>query len=447
MSEQQEISQLVTAVFRAWEQAGIGFLILRNYEGLPHFTTNDIDVLVAPEQVRRAEATLLGAAQEAGFRLHNRAEFATLAIYLSSQQSNAQAHFDLFTALKWRGFDFLGCEGFLGRRVRRGLFAVPHPADEAATNLLAFMMYAGKVKEKYKPSIATGFRADPAQATELLAGSFGLAHAKFLVASGAQENWAAIEAATSALRRALVLRQLTRRPWWSIKSLLTDALRLARRFLWPPGLTVVLCGADGSGKSTAARAVEDGLSGTFSRQKGRHFHWKPPLFSAKRRAARGPVSDPHGEPARNPAASLCYFGFHWLEFFLGSHLGLRPVTFRGGLVLIDRYYYDFFVDQRRYRLRVPQGIIRLGYAFLKKPDLVVLLDAPAEVLQGRKQEVALAETERQCQAYRALVQSLPNGRVIDATQSPEKVGADITRVILDFAAERTRQRLGKQALL
>ena len=94
----------------------------------------------------------------------------------------------------------------------------------------------------------------------------------------------------------------------------------------------------------------EGLSGTFSPQKVRHFHWKPPLFSARRQAARGPATDPHGLPARNPAVSLCYFGFHWLEFLLGSHLRLRPVTFRGGLVLIDRYYYDFFVDQRRYRL-------------------------------------------------------------------------------------------------
>jgi thymidylate kinase len=446
MSGQPEISQLVTAVFRAWKQAGIEFLILRNYDGLPDFTTNDIDVLMAPGQVRRAEATLLGAAQEAGFRLHNRAEYATLALYLSSKQSNAQAHFDLFTALKWHGFDFLGCEGFLGRRVRRGWFAIPHPADEAATNLLASLIYTGKVKEKYKPSIAAGFSTEPALATELLADSFGRAHAELLVTSGAQEKWAAIEAATGVLRRALVFRQLTRCPWRTIKSLLTDALRLARRFLRPPGLTLVLCGADGSGKSTAARVVEDGLSGSFSPQKGRHFHWKPPLFSTKRRSARGPASDPHGEAPRNPAASLCYFGFHWLEFFLGSHLRLRPITFRGGLVLIDRYYYDFFVDQRRYRLRVPQSIVRLGYVFVKKPDLVLLLDAPAEVLQGRKREVALAETERQCQAYRTLVRSLPNGRVIDATQPKEKVGADISRVILDFAAERTRQRLGQRAL-
>jgi thymidylate kinase len=207
-------------------------------------------------------------------------------------------------------------------------------------------------------------------------------------------------------------------------------------------VTVALCGADGSGKSTAARVVIDVLSVTFSASKVHQFHWKLPVFSARRRAARAPTTDPHGHPPRNPAISLCYFAFHWLEFFLGSHLRLRPLTFRGGLVLIDRYYYDFFVDQRRYRLRVPQSIVRLGYLFLKKPDLVVLLDAPAEVLQSRKKEVPLAETERQRTAYLALVQGLCNGRVIDATQPPEVVGSNISRAILDFMAERTIKRWG-----
>jgi hypothetical protein len=195
-------------------------------------------------------------------------------------------------------------------------------------------------------------------------------------------------------------------------------------------VTVVLCGADGSGNqwlparndgSADIPSAKVGISGT-------------PRYSPDARRAQ-PDNRPTATGS-NPAVSLCYFGFHWLEFLLGSYLRIRPVTFRGGLVLIDRFYYDFFVDQRRYRLRVPQSIVRLGHFFLKKPDLVVLLDAPADMLQGRKQEVPLAETERQRAAYRELIQGLSNGRVIDATQPPEKVGADINRAILDFMAQR-----------
>jgi thymidylate kinase len=238
----------------------------------------------------------------------------------------------------------------------------------------------------------------------------------------------------------MVFRQLTRHPLRTMTSLMAVAGGLARRFLWPPGMVVVLCGADGSGKSTAAQAIMEGLTGTFPPQEVRHFHWKPPVFSARRQAARGPATDPHGLPARNLAVSLCYFGLHWLEFFLGSHLRLRPVTFRGGLVLIDRYYYDFFVDQRRYRLAVPPILVRIGLHLLKKPDLVVLLDAPSAVLQSRKQEVPPAETERQRLAYRELVRGLSNGLVLDATQPPEKVGAAINHAILDFMAQRTIKR-------
>ncbi|MCX6926880.1 MAG: hypothetical protein NT154_27290 [Verrucomicrobia bacterium] len=442
MFGQPEISQLITAVFRAWRQGGIGYLVLRNYESLPDSTSNDIDVLVDPGQLHQAERALLEAAWKAGFRLHNRVEFATLALYLSSRQSNVQAHFDLFTALKWRGFDFISCQEFLRRKVDRSLFFIPHPVDETATTLLASLIYTGKVKEKYKPLITAGLRAESVAITDLLAQTYGQAHAEFLAAAGAQEKWAEIEAATGALRRALILRQLTRRPWRTIQSLLRDARRLARRALQPPGVTLVLCGADGSGKSTVASAVKEQLGCTFSPSKVQHYHWKPPLFSTRRRAARGPASDPHGRPARNRLVSLCYFGFHWLEFCIGSHLRFRPSTFRGGLILIDRYYYDFYVDQRRYRLRLPQAIVRLGHLLVKTPDLVVLLDAPAEVLQSRKQEVALSETERQRAAYLGLVGNLRNGRVVDATQPPEKVGTAISLIILDFMAERTRKRWG-----
>jgi len=285
MSGTPEISQFVTAVFRAWQQANIHFLVLRNYESLPHFTTNDIDVLVQPDELPRAERALLRAADLAGFRLHNRVQFATLALYLSSPQSNAQAHFDLFTSLKWRGFDFLDCREFIQRKVARELLWIPHPADETATKLMASLIYTGKVKEKYRSAIAAGCGTEAAAITDLLARTYGAEHAKFLVDAAAEEKWDAIEASTGLLRRALVLRQLTRQPWRTAISLLADARRFVGRLLRPPGVTVVMCGADGSGKSTAARAVIDGLEGTFPLQKVRHFHWKPPIFSGKRQAA------------------------------------------------------------------------------------------------------------------------------------------------------------------
>jgi hypothetical protein len=67
MSGQPEISQWVTAVLRAWQQAKINSLVLRNYESLPRLTANDIDALVDPAQLRQAEQGLLGAESTARF--------------------------------------------------------------------------------------------------------------------------------------------------------------------------------------------------------------------------------------------------------------------------------------------------------------------------------------------------------------------------------------------
>jgi thymidylate kinase len=211
------------------------------------------------------------------------------------------------------------------------------------------------------------------------------------------------------------------------------------------GLCIVLCGVDGCGKSTAGALLDERLKSLFAAEKIQRFHWKPPVFSTARRAARGPIKDPHGQSVRSPIASLAFFAVHWTEFFLGSLFAIRRIKRQGGLVLIDRFYYDFFVDQRRYRLNVAQSIVRLGYTLLSKPELAFLLDAPVEMLRQRKQEVALEETARQRAAFLQLFKRLPNGVIVDASQAPEKVADDITAAVRNFLAAGTLPRRGSNS--
>jgi thymidylate kinase len=76
-----------------------------------------------------------------------------------------------------------------------------------------------------------------------------------------------------------------------------------------------------------------------------------------------------------------------------------------------------------------------------QPDLVILLDAPPEVLHARKREVSFEETTRQREAYLELVHQLPNGHVVDASKPVHEVVADAERIILDHVAARTARRL------
>ena len=69
---------------------------------------------------------------------------------------------------------------------------------------------------------------------------------------------------------------------------------------------------------------------------------------------------------------------------------------------------------------------------IPQPKLWVLLDAPAQVLQARKQEVPLEETTRQRQAYLSFVRDQRCYVIIDASQSLNKVIADTEHAIINF---------------
>lgn len=441
---ERDLSRFVRSACAAWNAVGVQFLVMRNYEALPRHIANDIDVLVSPSQRRLAEATLIEAARSVGYEFHHRAEFTPTCLFFHDTATLQQVQVDLFGSLGLRTLEFLSVSEVLERRIHKDCFAVPHPLDEATLNLLTRLLYQNHIKQDYRPGILAAFNAAPDEARRLLEPAFGSRHAAFLVASVQSQSWKKIEHSGGTLRRALLWRQMLRHPIRTVSVMVRDVWRIVRRFVRPPGLSVVLLGADGSGKSTVAEAVIKNLQHTFACDKGLEIHWKPTVFFRKRRANRPPTTDPHAKPPRGPIASLVLLGYHWLEFFCGAMLQSLPVRFRNGLVMIDRHYYDFLVDPRRYRLIAPQWAVRLGAALLPKPDLVFLLDAPPEVLQSRKQEVPHAETKRQCKAFLELVRSLSNGRVVDVTQSPEDVACEITAIIFGQLEARCRERRPRQ---
>lgn len=435
MAPDAEPPDFIAAVFRAWRAAGLSAVVLRNYRELPADTANDIDVLFHRSELETAERLLLEAAEGHGFRLHNRAEYATRALYFHSAAAR-QVHFDLFTGFFWRGLPFLNAQSVLDGRSRGELFAVPNPVAEAAINLLSGLLHAGVAKSKYRESAQEAARQFPVEFTQRLAWGLGDDVARRLTDSAGRGDWGAVESMAPTLRRALLRRHFRQKSVLCLRNLARDAGRLVRRFLHPPGLAMVLCGPDGCGKSTAGEGLACVLERSFPPDKGLRIHWKPAVFTRRRQAARVPSTDPHGRPARGRLVSSLFLVFHWLEFLIGWYLRVRPVMFRGGLVLIDRWYYDFLVDQRRYRLNAPMALVRLGGALLPRPHRVCLLDAPVEVLRQRKQEVPAAETARQRSAFLDLMRRLPNGRVIPAERPVEEVVQALALEALTASAER-----------
>jgi thymidylate kinase len=68
---------------------------------------------------------------------------------------------------------------------------------------------------------------------------------------------------------------------------------------------------------------------------------------------------------------------------------------------------------------------------MPQPELWILLDAPAEVLQARKQEVTFEETARQRHAYSDFVRKQQKYVIVDASQSLDRVIADAQKAIME----------------
>ena len=153
-----------------------------------------------------------------------------------------------------------------------------------------------------------------------------------------------------------------------------------------------------------------------------------------------PGVGPHGLPPRTLPASLVKAAWWLVCYTLGYALTIHPALARSSLVINHRYLLDALVDPLRYRYNGPLGLLRFIWRVAPRPHLVILLDAPAEVVRGRKQELALEEIRRQRDAYRALVEPLACGRVVDASRPIGEVVAEVDRVILTYLAERTAGR-------
>jgi thymidylate kinase len=182
------------------------------------------------------------------------------------------------------------------------------------------------------------------------------------------------------------------------------------------GICVAILGPDGSGKSSVIDQLVPMLAPEF---RGiQRLHLRPRVFSGSA-AGQRTNTDPHGQALRGPLASSAKLLFLWADYSIGYFVRVRPALTRSSLVLFDRYYYDLLVDSRRFRYGGPAWLLKLIGRLIPRPDLLLILDAPAEVLQSRKQEVSPEESARQAALYRALATSPALGDctvLIDATQ-------------------------------
>lgn len=417
------------------------YCILTGYERLPDSFDTDIDFLVDQEDFDRMPRILEEVARKTGTRLFQAIdhELTGRAFFLGSLVGPSLTIVQPDCAADYRHFGraWLSAKEVLGaRRLHPGGFYIPSIAHEFAYSLI-------KRLNKRSFSREHGYRLhrlyveDRIECGRMIARFIRGPEGSQIVRMASANDWTAMYDSIEPFRAAM-MRSRKETFAEKLKDFPRNALYTLRRIVQPTGCWIAFMGPDGCGKSLVLNAVSQELAPSF--RTIRRYHLRPRLIGRKP-ANQGPVTDPHGQPPRGTVASIAKVIDLWLDYVLGYLLRILPGLIRTELVLFDRCFYDLLVDSRRIRYGGPPALLKAAAGIAPRPDLVILLDAPPEVLRARKQEVPAAEVARQRAGYLDLARTLPSAVVINAAQTADDVIHDVVAAIMDHLGRRTAKRL------
>ena len=220
-------------------------------------------------------------------------------------------------------------------------------------------------------------------------------------------------------------------PWF-----LRDLQLRFKRFWQPTGYSVAFFGADGAGKTTA---IKETVKFYAAFRRTRYFHLSPGFLKEKE-ASSSDFVPPHEEAPRSGFLSQLKLLYLFLEYSLGWVFKVRPFLMRSYLVFFDRYFHDILVDPIRYRHGAGLGLAQLVEKLIPRPHAFFLLDAPATVLQSRKQEVSMEESQRARQQYQKVFQGQKHTHIIDASRTIPEIAQEIRMQLMLMMHNRIKQR-------
>lgn len=417
------------------------YCILSGYDQLPESFDTDIDFMVSAEDFVRMPQMIERVSHETKTKLFHTVdhELSARSYSLGHQAGDRLIIVQPDSTADYRHFGMLwlrASEVLAARRRHPHEFWIPAARHEFAYYLIK-RLNKRHLDQAHGQKLHGLYREDPAGCDMMIARFWKGTKRTILSRMASTNNWVTMEGGLEPFRA-----ELRRNSEESIVQRIligpAHSIHYLRRLAMPTGGWIAIVGPDGAGKSAVIDAIQQQFR--FAYDKVKCFHLRPKTLRPGRTNDQV-VTDPHGKPPHGVALSVLKAFFLIADYWLGYALQIAPAMRRSQLIVFDRYIYDLLVDSKRVRYGGPAWLLRLAARIVPHPDLVVLLDAPPDVLWTRKKEVPFDEVMRQRDRYCEVVGQLPFATIVNAAQLLPDVIRDVDNAIVEHFERRTAERL------
>jgi len=430
----------LSSLFSALDCNQVRYCVLHSWEELPQNLSSDLDIAVHPQDDQNL-VLVFRLLQKKGYWLVQVINYFVESycfrfLWFEGPAINSLA-VDVIFKHQRGALIAPSVKLLLSRRRRHGMFWVPAPEAEF-TYLLARKIWKGTAPVRQQRRLKLLVEQLGRPTAEKLAGEFLLGTLKVRVVEACASE--RLNPLLAQIKAQAWQTSLVRNPLRLIADLLSDRMRLVRRWLQPTGLSVAVMGPDGAGKSTLIEHLVQAVGPAFDSH--RLFHWRPMLLW--RRKTTRDTTRPHSLPPHGHWWSVTRLFAHLLDYWLGYWLVIRPVLARSGLVVFDRYFDDEPIDAKRYCYGGPLWLARMLRRLIPQPDLILVLDATEEAVLFRKQELGPGEVQRQRELHARCIDRRSSTRVINATGSISQVIAEAVTTVIEHLSQRFERQQGRR---
>lgn len=426
-------------LFREFEKRGVSYCVLRNYDFLPHVVGNDIDILISENSKDLVEEIVSECAGEYDWTLRRRGKPLYFIFYRMNEDSWIFFRLDIVTKVSsgritYSPSDLLLRSTCLNNKAIRVLA----PTSEIFHILIHSLLGPIYNESRYVSHLNKKISSMDVKWDELelyLQYVFPRSTVNYIIKTLHRNDVGELFKKRRLLKCRLLWKQGSISMVDRVIRIFKRAADKLRRLVRPTGLFVVLLGPDGVGKSTAGRQTVEIFKMFHRIVVHLHLGFRPavlptrPTFPfAKNNPCTKAEESQYRALERDTRDEMGFFRliYYTLDYLLGYFIYIRPVIQRNGIVMAERYYYDYLAGFRKNpKVTTPLWIVKTLFMFMPKPGIVILLHADAEEVHRRRDELTLPEIQCQLEEYEKLGRKAKHFCKVSTGKRKDQVATEI----------------------